>query len=210
MSSQNYVKIFDTTLRDGEQSPGCSMNLAEKLRVAEQLEALGVDIIEAGFAIASEGDFEAVQAVARQAKKATVASLARAAAGDIDRAWAALKDAKNPRIHTFIATSPLHMRVKLEMEPEAVLEKIRASVSHARNLCPDVEWSAEDATRSDLDFLCRASESAVRQRVRETLDICMPGGGYCLGTGNSVANYIPLNNYLAMVDEGRKYRVTGG
>ncbi|MEA3538670.1 2-isopropylmalate synthase [Sphingosinicella sp.] len=162
MSSQNYVKIFDTTLRDGEQSPGCSMNLAEKLRVAEQLEALGVDIIEAGFAIASEGDFEAVQAVARQAKKATVASLARAAVGDIDRAWAALKDAKSPRIHTFIATSPLHMRVKLEMEPEAVLEKIRASVSHARNLCPDVEWSAEDATRSDLDFLCRAVETAIR------------------------------------------------
>lgn len=158
----NYVKIFDTTLRDGEQSPGCSMNLNEKLRVAEQLEALGVDIIEAGFAVASEGDFEAVQSVARLAASASVASLARAAPGDIDRAWAALKDARRPRIHTFIATSPLHMRVKLAMTPEQVLEAIRLSVSHARNLCPDVEWSAEDATRSDPDFLCRAVETAIR------------------------------------------------
>ena len=158
----NHVKIFDTTLRDGEQSPGCSMNLAEKLRVAEQLEALGVDIIEAGFAIASEGDFEAVEAVARQAKSAIVASLARSAPGDIDRAWAALRDARRPRIHTFIATSPLHMRVKLGMAPEQVLEAIRASVGHARNLCGDVEWSAEDATRTEPDFLCRAVETAIR------------------------------------------------
>jgi 2-isopropylmalate synthase len=160
--SANYVKIFDTTLRDGEQSPGCSMNLGEKLRVAEQLEALGVDIIEAGFAIASEGDFDAVQAVARHAKSATVASLARSAPGDIDRAWAALREAKRPRIHTFIATSPLHMRVKLNMEPEQVLDAIRMSVSHARNLCEDIEWSAEDATRTDPDFLCRAVEAAIR------------------------------------------------
>lgn len=158
----NTVLIFDTTLRDGEQSPGCSMNLEEKLRVAAQLEALGVDIIEAGFAIASEGDFEAVTAVARQCERATVASLARAALGDIDRAWAAVRHAKKPRIHTFIATSPLHMRVKLNMAPEAVLEAIRQSVSHARNLCPDVEWSAEDATRSDPDFLARAIETAIK------------------------------------------------
>jgi 2-isopropylmalate synthase len=156
------VLVFDTTLRDGEQSPGCSMNLEEKLRVAAQLEALGVDIIEAGFAIASEGDFEAVTEVAKQCQRATVASLARAAAPDIDRAWAAVRHAVRPRIHTFIATSPLHMRVKLGMEPEAVLEAIRASVSHARNLCPDVEWSAEDATRSDPDFLARAIEIAIR------------------------------------------------
>ena len=160
------VLIFDTTLRDGEQSPGCSMNLEEKLRVAAQLEALGVDIIEAGFAIASEGDFEAVSAVARQCETATVASLARAALGDIDRAWAAVRNAKKPRIHTFIATSPLHMRVKLNMEPEAVLEAIRQSVSHARNLCPDVEWSAEDATRSDPDFLARAIETAIKAGAR--------------------------------------------
>jgi 2-isopropylmalate synthase len=155
------ILIFDTTLRDGEQSPGCSMNLEEKLRVAAQLESLGVDIIEAGFAIASEGDFEAVTEVAKQCKRATVASLARAALGDIDRAWAAVRHAQRPRIHTFIATSPLHMRVKLNMAPEQVLESIRQSVSHARNLCPDVEWSAEDATRSDPDFLARAIEIAI-------------------------------------------------
>jgi 2-isopropylmalate synthase len=155
------VRIFDTTLRDGEQSPGCSMNLEEKLKVAAQLERLGVDIIEAGFAIASEGDFEAVREVARACQRATVASLSRAARGDIDRAWEAVKIARHPRIHTFLATSPLHMRVKLRMEPADVLDAIRASVSHARNLCPDVEWSAEDATRSDLDFLCRAVEAAI-------------------------------------------------
>jgi len=160
------ILIFDTTLRDGEQSPGCSMNLEEKLRVAAQLEAFGVDIIEAGFAIASEGDFEAVSEVAKQCKRSTVASLARAAAADIDRAWAAVRHAVAPRIHTFIATSPLHMRVKLNMDPEAVIEAIRASVSHARNLCPDVEWSAEDATRSDPDFLARAIETAIKAGAR--------------------------------------------
>ncbi|WP_310497582.1 2-isopropylmalate synthase [Sandarakinorhabdus sp.] len=158
----DHIRIFDTTLRDGEQSPGCSMNLEEKLKVAAQLEALGVDIIEAGFAIASEGDFEAVSAVARQCETAIVASLARAAAGDIDRAWAAVKHARRPRIHTFIATSPLHMRAKLNMTPEQVLEAIARSVGHARSLCEDVEWSAEDATRSDPDYLCRAVEAAIR------------------------------------------------
>src|SRR3546814_1986423 len=128
------VLIFDTTLRDGEQSPGCSMNLEEKLKVADQLENLGVDIIEAGFAIASEGDFEAVSEVARQCKKATVASLPRAASADIERAAAAVKHAVRPRIHTFIATSPHHLRVKLNMTPEQELEAINASVSLARNL----------------------------------------------------------------------------
>ncbi|API60931.1 2-isopropylmalate synthase [Tardibacter chloracetimidivorans] len=160
------VLIFDTTLRDGEQSPGCSMNLEEKLKVADQLENLGVDIIEAGFAIASEGDFEAVSEVARQCKKATVASLARAASADIERAAAAVKHAVRPRIHTFIATSPLHMRVKLNKTPEEVLEAINASVSLARNLVPDVEWSAEDATRSDPDFLARAIEVAIKAGAR--------------------------------------------
>ncbi|WP_343211752.1 2-isopropylmalate synthase [Aquisediminimonas sediminicola] len=160
------VKIFDTTLRDGEQSPGCSMNLEEKLRVAAQLESLGVDIIEAGFAIASEGDFEAVSQVAKQCESATVASLARAATADIERAWAAVKHAKFPRIHTFIATSPLHMRVKLNKTPEEVLAAIEHSVSLAASLCPDVEWSAEDATRSDPDFLCRAVEVAIKSGAR--------------------------------------------
>jgi 2-isopropylmalate synthase len=160
------ILIFDTTLRDGEQSPGCSMNLEEKLRVAAQLEALGVDIIEAGFAIASEGDFEAVQAVARQCETAIVASLARAARGDIERAAAALKGARRPRIHTFLATSPLHMKVKLNKTPEQVLESIRESVSAARNLVDDVEFSAEDATRSEPDFLAKAIETAISAGAR--------------------------------------------
>ncbi len=158
----DHIRIFDTTLRDGEQSPGCSMNLEEKLKVAAQLEALGVDVIEAGFAIASDGDFEAVTAVAKQCETAIVASLARAAMPDIDRAWAAVRHARRPRIHTFIATSPLHMRAKLNKTPAEVLDAIAASVGHARNLCEDVEWSAEDATRSDPDFLCRAVEIAIR------------------------------------------------
>ncbi len=158
----DHIRIFDTTLRDGEQSPGCSMNLEEKLKVAAQLEALGVDIIEAGFAIASDGDFEAVSEVAKQCETAIVASLARAALGDIDRAWAAVRHARQPRIHTFIATSPLHMRAKLNMTPEHVLDAIAASVAHARNLCGDVEWSAEDATRTDPEFLVRAVETAIR------------------------------------------------
>ncbi|WP_016743733.1 2-isopropylmalate synthase [Rhizorhabdus wittichii] len=160
------IRIFDTTLRDGEQSPGCSMNLEEKLQVAAQLEALGVDIIEAGFAIASPGDFEAVSEVARQCKTATVASLARAAAADIDRAWEAVQHAVAPRIHTFIATSPLHMRVKLNKSPDEVLEAIDRTVRHARNICPDVEWSAEDATRTEPDFLARAIETAIAAGAR--------------------------------------------
>ncbi len=164
--NRDTILVFDTTLRDGEQSPGCSMNLEEKLKVAAQLEAMGVDIIEAGFAIASEGDFEAVSEVARQCETATVASLARAAIADIERAWAAVRHAKRPRIHTFLATSPLHMRVKLNKSPEEVLEAIHHSVTAARNLCPDVEWSAEDATRSEPDFLARAIETAIKAGAR--------------------------------------------
>ena len=160
------ILIFDTTLRDGEQSPGCSMNLEEKLQVAEQLEALGVDIIEAGFAIASQGDFEAVCEVAKLCKRATVASLARAAQADIERAAEAVRGAENPRIHTFIATSPLHMRVKLGKSPDEVLEAIDSSVRLARSLVGDVEWSAEDATRSDSDFLARAIETAIEAGAR--------------------------------------------
>ena len=156
------IRVFDTTLRDGEQSPGCSMNLDEKLRIAAQLEALGVDVIEAGFAIASEGDFAAISAVARQCERATVASLARAGAADIERAWEAVRHARSPRIHTFIATSPLHMAVKLKLAPNDVLDAVARSVAHARRLCPDVEWSAEDATRSDPEFLARAIEVAIR------------------------------------------------
>ena len=161
-SSKDRVVIFDTTLRDGEQSPGASMNLEEKLRIAEVLEDMGVDIIEAGFPIASNGDFEAVNEVAKLLKNATICGLARAGRKDIDRAWEALRPARRARIHTFISTSPLHMKFKLQMEPEAVHEQVIASVTHARNLCDDVEWSCEDGTRSDIDFLCRLVESAIK------------------------------------------------
>lgn len=159
---ENHVRIFDTTLRDGEQSPGASMTLEEKLRIADQLDTMGVDIIEAGFAIASNGDFECVNKIAQQVKNSTVCSLARAALGDIDRAAEAIKPAANGRIHTFIATSPLHMKVKLQMEPEAVIDAIHQSVSRARNFVDDVEWSAEDATRTDMDFLYRAVDAAIK------------------------------------------------
>jgi len=163
---KNRVLIFDTTLRDGEQSPGCSMNLEEKLKVALQLEEMGVDIIEAGFAIASNGDFEAVSEVAKAVKKSRVASLARATRKDIDRAAEALRHAVAPRIHTFISTSPLHMKFKLQLEPAKVYEAVIDSVSHARKLCDDVEWSAEDGTRTEHDFLCRCIEAAIKAGAR--------------------------------------------
>lgn len=159
---QDKIFIFDTTLRDGEQSPGATMNLEEKLMIAEALDKMGVDVIEAGFAIASKGDFAAVQAVAKIVKNAAVCSLSRARKADIEAAAEAISPARNKRIHTFISTSPLHMKHKLQMEPEAVLEAIRDSVSCARNLCDDVEWSAEDATRTEMDFLCRAVEIAIK------------------------------------------------
>ena len=176
----NRVIVFDTTLRDGEQSPGCSMNLEEKLSVATQLEAMGVDVIEAGFPIASNGDFEAVREVAKTVKTATVAGLSRASRKDIDRAWEALKPAASPRIHTFISTSPLHMKHKLQMEPEDVVQAIADSVGHARNLCDNVEWSPEDATRTDHDFLCRVVETAIRAgagtiNIADTVGYTIPG-----------------------------------
>jgi len=162
----NRVIIFDTTLRDGEQSPGASMNLEEKLRIAAVLEEMGVDVIEAGFPIASEGDFEAVSEIAKVVKKSTVAGLARATRADIERAGEAVKHAERGRIHTFIATSPLHMQYKLQMEPEKVLERITESVTIARNLVDDVEWSAEDGSRSEHDFLCRCVEAAIKAGAR--------------------------------------------
>lgn len=161
-SPRDRVLIFDTTLRDGEQSPGASMTFEEKLEVAEMLDEMGVDIIEAGFPIASEGDFEAVAAVAKRVRNATVAGLARASFKDIDRCADAVRHARRPRIHTFISTSPLHMKYKLQKEPSEVLEMVRAQVDRARNQVEDVEWSAEDGTRSDLDFLCRCVEAAIK------------------------------------------------
>lgn len=158
--------IFDTTLRDGEQSPGASMTKEEKVRIAKMLERMQVDVIEAGFPIASPGDFAAVQAVARAIKDSTVCGLARAADADIDRAGEALRDAAHGRIHTFIATSPIHMQMKLRLEPEQVLERAVAAVRRARNLTDDVEFSAEDAGRSELDFLCRITEAVIAAGAR--------------------------------------------
>lgn len=158
----NRVIFFDTTLRDGEQSPGCSMNLEEKLQIAQLLEQMGVDVIEAGFPIASNGDFEAVQKVAQMVRNSRIAGLARASRKDIDRAAEALRGAAAPRIHTFISTSPLHMKYKLQMEPDAVLAAIADSVSHARRFTDDVEWSAEDGSRTDHEFLCRCVETAIK------------------------------------------------
>ena len=160
--ARENVIIFDTTMRDGEQSPGASMSLDEKLELAKILEEMGVDIIEAGFPIASNGDFEAVREIAKIVKTSTIAGLCRAHQVDIDRCAEALKPAARGRIHVVIATSDLHMKHKLQMEPEQVLETITRSVAHARNLRDDVEWSAEDATRSDRQFLRRAVEAAIR------------------------------------------------
>ncbi len=157
----DYVHFFDTTLRDGEQSPGATMNQHEKIRMARQLEQLGVDIIEAGFPAASRGDFEAVQAIAGAVNDIQVAGLCRATPADIDLAWDAVKGAKNPRIHTFLATSPLHMEHKLRKQPEQVLEMATAAVSHAAKYTSNVEFSAEDASRSEIDFLARVVEAVI-------------------------------------------------
>lgn len=151
----NRVYTFDTTLRDGEQSPGVSLNLKEKLQIARQLARLGVDIIEAGFPITSPGDFAAVQAVAREVRGVTVAGLARANFKDIDGAWEAIKEAEQARIHTFIATSDIHLKYKLRKDREQVIETAVAAVKHAKKYTSDVEFSAEDASRSDLEYLCR-------------------------------------------------------
>ncbi|MCD8389328.1 MAG: 2-isopropylmalate synthase [Oscillospiraceae bacterium] len=156
------IKIFDTTLRDGEQSPGCSMNLNEKLEVAKELEALHVDIIEAGFAISSPGDAAAISAIAETVRGCSVCSLSRCNEADIDAAWEAIRHAAAPRIHTFIATSPVHMEYKLKMTEAQVLESVAHHVAYAKKYCPDVEFSAEDATRSDMNFLCRVFEAAIR------------------------------------------------
>ena len=158
----NVVRIFDTTLRDGEQSPGCSMNLAEKIEVARQLERLGVDIMEAGFAIASPGDFASVKAIANTIKNSTVASLARALPKDIDAAAEALKNAKYPRIHTFLATSDIHMQYKLKKTPEEVLETACEMVKYAKRFCSDIEFSAEDASRSNPAFLYQVFEAVIK------------------------------------------------
>lgn len=155
------IRFFDTTLRDGEQSPGCSMNIKEKILLAKQLERLGVDVIEAGFAASSEGDFQSVQMIANEIKDSTVAVLARAVKGDIDKAWEAVKGAAKPRIHTFIATSDIHMKYKLKKDPEEIIKIAEEMVAYASSLCPEVEFSAEDATRSNTDFLARIFDAVI-------------------------------------------------
>jgi len=160
-TEQNRVLIFDTTLRDGEQSPGATMSHAEKLEIAALLDEMGVDIIEAGFPIASEGDFEAVRDIAINARNAVICGLARANLTDIDRAWEAVKHASRPRIHTFIGTSPLHRDITA-LTQEAMIDKIQATVAHARNLCDNVQWSPMDATRTERDYLCRVVETAIK------------------------------------------------
>jgi 2-isopropylmalate synthase len=162
MSTENLI-IFDTTMRDGEQSPGASMTKDEKLRIARALERMRIDVIEAGFPASSNGDFEAVRAIANVVKDSTVAGLCRANDKDIQRGIDALKGAKAWRIHTFLATSPIHMEKKLRMTPEQVIEQTRLAVRYAKNACPDVEFSPEDASRSEPDFLCRVLEVAIRE-----------------------------------------------
>src|ERR1700733_7845173 len=155
------IRIFDTTLRDGEQSPGCSMNVREKLRLAHQLDRLGVDVIEAGFPIASEGDFAAVQAIAAALRRPVIAGLARACSPDIERAWQALRDAKHPRIHIFLATSDIHLKYKLRISRQHCLDQAAEAVRLAKTFCHDVEFSPEDATRSDREFLCEVLAAVV-------------------------------------------------
>ncbi|MBE6427368.1 MAG: 2-isopropylmalate synthase, partial [Planctomycetaceae bacterium] len=160
--SDRKIVIFDTTLRDGEQSPGASMNMQEKLEVAQMLTALGVDVIEAGFPVASPGDFESVQKIAQVVKGSSVCGLARCKDIDIETAWEAVKAAERPRIHVFIATSPIHREFKLHMTKEQVLQNTDHFVRKAAALCPDIEFSAEDASRTELDFLCEVVEVAIR------------------------------------------------
>ena len=178
--SQERVTVFDTTLRDGEQSPGCSMDLSEKVRMAVKLQELGVDIIEAGFPIASEGDFNAVRAVAAECREVTVAALCRTAPQDVARAADALAGAARPRIHTFVATSDIHLEHKLKKSRAEVIAMTRAAIRQARDYTDEVEFSAEDATRSDIDYLCEVLDAAVDSgasilNIPDTVGYTTPG-----------------------------------
>lgn len=184
--SQERVTVFDTTLRDGEQSPGCSMNLPEKVRMAVKLQELGVDIIEAGFPIASEGDFVAVQAVAAECRNVTVAALCRTADQDVARAAEALSGAAHPRIHTFVATSDIHLEHKLKKTRSEVIEMTRAAVQQARTYVDEVEFSAEDATRSDVDYLC------------DVLDVAVDAGASILNIPDTVG-YTTPGEFISLI-----------
>src|SRR3984893_19356428 len=173
------IRIFDTTLRDAEQSPGCSMTVQEKLRLAHQLDRLGVDVIEAGFPITSEGDVAAVQAIAATIRRPIIAGLARACAPDIERAWQAIKGAARPRIHVFLATSDIHLQYKLKISRQQCLEQARDSVRLAKSLCADVEFSPEDATRTDHEFLYKILDAVVEAgattlNIPDTVGYSMP------------------------------------
>ena len=173
------ITIFDTTLRDGEQSPGCSMNVQEKLRMAQQLDRLGVDVLEAGFPVASEGDFAAVQAIAATVRRPIIAGLARACTPDIERAWQALQGAARPRIHVFLATSDIHLKYKLRISRRECLDQAREAVLLAKSCCPDVEFSPEDATRTDPEFLCQVLQAVVEAgattlNIPDTVGYSMP------------------------------------
>src|SRR6266536_1608886 len=189
------VKIFDTTLRDGEQSPGCSMNLGEKVRLARKLQSLGVDVIEAGFPIASDGDFAAVKAVATECRDVTVAALCRTAEADVRRAAEALRDASRPRIHTFVATSDIHLEYKLKRTRAEVIEMTRQAVRLARDFADEIEFSAEDATRSDVDYLC------------EVFSVAVEAGASILNVPDTVGYTLP-NEFSQLVRTVRE-RVAG-
>jgi 2-isopropylmalate synthase len=180
MGDPAVVKIFDTTLRDGEQSPGATMTTEEKLLVAEQLVRLNVDIIEAGFPAASPGDLAAVKEIARETKGTAIAGLARAHVSDIDAAWEGVREAERPVIHVFLATSDIHLQCKLKISREEALQQVSSMVAYARNLCPTIEFSAEDATRSDWDYLCRIFEAAIKAgastiNIPDTVGYTLPG-----------------------------------
>ena len=179
MNDRPRITLFDTTLRDGEQSPGCSMNVQEKVRLARQLERLGVDVIEAGFPLASDGDFEAVRAIAATVRRPIIAGLARACRPDIARAWQALQAAERPRIHVFLATSDIHLKCKLRISREQCLAQAREAVAYARSLCADVQFSPEDATRTDIPFLCEVVEAVIAAgattvNIPDTVGYSMP------------------------------------
>jgi 2-isopropylmalate synthase len=188
---QDRVTVFDTTLRDGEQSPGCSMDLNEKVRMAVKLQKLGVDVIEAGFPIASEGDFAAVKAVSAECRDVTVAALCRTAEQDVARAAEALSGAARPRIHTFVATSDIHLEHKLKKTRAQVIEMTRAAVSQSRSFANEVEFSAEDATRSDIDYLC------------EVLAVAVDAGASILNIPDTVG-YTTPNEYFTLVQQVRE------
>src|SRR5687768_5233542 len=179
VADENRVRIFDTTLRDGEQSPGISLNTAEKLEIAQQLARLGVDVIEAGFPITSPGDFEAVETIAREVEGPVIAGLARAHSADVETAWNAVRAAARPRIHTFISTSDIHIEHQLQSTRDDVKGQARAAVAHARSLCEDVEFSPMDATRADLEFTAEVvqialDEGATTINIPDTVGYTMP------------------------------------